>query len=80
MDIDAGRKRTQLPITCYRCNKPGHKAPDCPLCFDIRALSTDELQTELENRLAKLDVVPIEDCPSVAEEETPISDFPLCNE
>lgn len=80
MDIDAGRRKAPPPPTCYRCNKSGHRSPDCPLRFDIRALSTDELEAELENRLAKRDVVPTEDCPSIAEEETPPSDFLQDNE
>src|SRR5271155_3969160 len=57
MDIDAARKKASLPITCYRCGKPRHKSSECNLRFDICALSVDELQTYLEDRLAGLDAV-----------------------
>src|SRR5271163_2412230 len=60
IDIDAAWKKASLPITCYRCGKPGHKSCECNLRFDIRALSLDELQTYLEDRLAGLDAVPEE--------------------
>jgi hypothetical protein len=80
MDIDASRRKAPLPVTCYRCNKSGHKAPDCPLRFDIRALSIDDLQAELSERLAKLDVVSEEDCPSVSDEKISESDFLQDNE
>jgi hypothetical protein len=43
-------------MTCFRCNDPGHTIRDCPKRFDVRALSTDELQEIIEDRLAALDV------------------------
>jgi hypothetical protein len=46
---------------------------DCLLKYDIRALTMDELKAELEARLAKRDVVPIEDCPSI-EKGAPLLD------
>jgi predicted ATPase with chaperone activity len=65
MDVDSARKKAANALTCFRCGNLGHKAPDCHLQFDVRALSVDELQTILEDRLAELDVVPRE-----TEEET----------
>ena len=47
MDTDVTQKKdSTLPI-CYRCHQPGHKAPDCPLRFDIRLLMDEELKNEL---------------------------------
>jgi hypothetical protein len=45
------------------------------LKYNIRALTTDELKAEMEARLAKKDVVPIEDCSSIEEEGVPLSYF-----
>jgi hypothetical protein len=35
----------------------------------------DKLEAELEVRLAKRDVVPVEDCPCIEEEGAPLPDF-----
>ena len=75
MDIDASRRGTLTILTCYWCGKPGHKIPDCPLWFDIQALTTEELEAEIQARMAQRDVVMVEDCPSIAEEEISLPDF-----
>ena len=49
VDIDSSRKKDPTPITCYRCHQLGHKAPDCPLRFNIRLLTNEELENELMN-------------------------------
>ena len=79
MEVDMTQRKMPTPLSCYHCGKPGHKVPDCPLRFDIRALTIGELEAELEARLAKQDVVSIEDCPSIVEEEIPVADFPQDN-
>jgi hypothetical protein len=68
MDIDVNQKWTPISVSCFQCGKPSHKIPDCLFKYDIRALTTDELEAELEARLAKRDIVPMEDCPSIEEE------------
>jgi hypothetical protein len=45
------------------------------LKYNIRALTMDELEAELEARLAKRDVVPIDNCPSIEEEGVLLLDF-----
>ena len=68
--IDTGvvRKKEPTPMACYRCHQPGHKAPDCPLRFDIRLLTNEELENELMN---KKDVPPVQDLDSETEPEIP---------
>ena len=69
MDIDASQKTQLLPFSCYRCGKAGHKAPDCPIRFDIRELSIDDLQTYLKDRLAELDAKHLEPAAEVEEQD-----------
>ena len=79
MEVDMTQGKVPTSLSCYCCGKPRHKVPDCPLRFDIRALTIGELEAELEARLAKQDVVSMEDCPSIMEEEIPVADFPQDN-
>jgi hypothetical protein len=48
---------------CFRCKKPGHYGRDCPTQFDVREMTTDELQEVLELRMAQLDVAPMDPSP-----------------
>ena len=80
MDIDASRRRTPTILTCYQCGKLGHKVPDCPLQFDTWALTTEELEAEVQARMAQRDVVTVEDCLSIVEEEISLLDFLPDNE
>jgi len=70
MDIDATRKAKATPNTCRRCRKTGHWAKDCDLHFDVWYMDADELETELENKLAARDVAPME---TLDEAEPPVS-------
>ena len=68
MDIDARQKKNPLLLTCYRCHKAGHKAPDCPLRFDIRELTLEELQMEV---MARMDIAWIDNVVLETEEVAP---------
>ena len=50
MDVDAARNRNRRPLpsdVCHRCKQPGHWASSCPLRFDIRHMTADEMENEL---------------------------------
>ena len=68
MDIDARQKKSPLLLTCYRCHKTGHKALDCPLRFDIRELTLEELQMEV---MAQMDIARIDNAVLETEEAAP---------
>jgi len=70
MDIDTTRKAKATPNTCRHCGKIGHWVKDCNLCFDVRYMDADELETELENKLAAKDVALVE---TSEEAEPPVS-------
>ena len=50
MKLDPGLKGNLLPLTCYRCRKTGHRAPECPDKYDIRTSSLEELEIEIMAR------------------------------
>ena len=53
-DIDGGRRKNLISLTCYWCHQPSHKVLDCPLNFDIRSMTIEELEMEL---MVKKDIV-----------------------
>jgi hypothetical protein len=50
MDIDAMRKKANLPDVCYRCGEPGHRKPQCPRRFDIRLMSMEECKEWMQEK------------------------------
>ena len=66
-DIDGGRQKNLVSLTCYRCHQPGHKVPDCPLNFNIRLMTIEELEMEL---MVKKDMPKVRESPPDLEEVT----------
>ena len=58
MEVDSSRARS-LPDACYRCHQPGHIARDCPLRFDVRAMSAEEKRDLLDHLLAEADMAQV---------------------
>jgi hypothetical protein len=68
MDLDSSRNPA-IPPLCFRCKKPGHFGKDCPLRFDIRHMTTEELEEAWELRLAQLDIATPELTPAADAEK-----------
>ena len=68
MDLDSSRNSAAPPL-CFRCKKPGHFGRDCPLRFDIRNMTTEELEEALNSRMTKLDIASPDLEPSAEAEE-----------
>jgi hypothetical protein len=79
MDIDTAKRKALSAALCFRCGKSGHFSKDCADRYDVRLLSVDKLQSVLEDRLAQLDVAPVEPTPT-DEEVDDQEDFQKCNE
>ena len=60
MDTNANRRKAVATLNCYKCGAPGHKASDCPLRFDIRSWTIEELEMEL---MVRKDLVKVESQP-----------------
>ncbi|HEV7736750.1 MAG TPA: hypothetical protein VGO47_05175 [Chlamydiales bacterium] len=56
MEVDASRQRGRTPVVCYRCGQAGHFKDQCPMHFDVRFMSTDELEDHLQGQLTQKDV------------------------
>lgn len=57
MDLDAARKVASSPL-CFRCKLLGYFTKDCPTRYDVWAMTVEELEEELNIRIAQLDVAP----------------------
>ena len=55
MEVDATRKKAELPDVCRRCGKPGHWAKDCPRKFDIRYMTLDEKEEWMQEEALQAD-------------------------
>ena len=60
-------------LTCYHCHQPRHKVLDCPLNFNIRLMTIEEVKMEL---MVKRDMAWVREVSPVLEEVTePEEDF-----
>ena len=81
MDIDAAKIKAEFALQCQRCRQMGHFTRDCDQKFDIRHMTTDEIQTILEDMLAAKDTVTEPPAELPAEESEEIDqDFVHCNQ
>ena len=82
MDLDRTKGKIRPPLSCFRCGGVGHFGKDCPDRFDVRAMTTDELEAFLEDRLAQLDVAEVVCPPTTGPDAEPArsEDFLPCNE
>jgi hypothetical protein len=56
MEVDASRSKGKVPVVCHRCGQPGHFRSHCPRQYDVRFMSTEELEECLQNQLVQKDV------------------------
>jgi hypothetical protein len=59
MEVDASRNKGRVPIVCHRCSQPGHLKNQCPRRFDVRFMTTDELEEVLQDQLASRDAATV---------------------
>jgi hypothetical protein len=55
MDVDAVRRRTVHPQTCYQCGQSGHLRRDCTLRHDTRYMTLDEKEDLIQQLMADID-------------------------
>jgi hypothetical protein len=56
MEVDASRQKGRFPAVCHRCGQVGHFKNQCPRRYDVRYMSSIELEDRLQEQLAIEDV------------------------
>ena len=72
MDIDATKRKGANPPVCYRCGEPGHLKPQCPKRFDIRHMTTEEVDEWMQQQAIDKDVAELKEADT--EKDFPSSD------
>jgi len=57
MDIDTAKRYGKLPLTCFRCGRPGHVVYDCPQPMDIRTMGRDKADFLMGHLSARMDEI-----------------------
>jgi hypothetical protein len=70
MDVDATHRCGLNLMFCYCCGKTGHLHPDCPQCFDVRTMSTDEWSDFVQQELVALDIWTMDTAAEITETNT----------
>lgn len=78
MDVDAARQRRDTPVVCFQCKRPGHVQAQCPNRFDVRHLTIDELEEELQARAQQRDMEDLQ--AGTAAPEMVLADAPAVEE
>jgi hypothetical protein len=74
MEVDASKSRGRFPIVCHRCGQTGHYKYQCPLKYDVRYMSAEELEDCLQEQLTREDVTEAERGDERRERETELAE------
>jgi hypothetical protein len=77
MEVDASRSRNRIPMTCHRCGQPGHFKNQCPKRFDVRFMSTDEIEEHVQQQVLQKDIAALA---TVETEVEPAEDLEYADE
>jgi hypothetical protein len=66
MEVDASYNRNRVPVTCHRCGQPGHFRNQCPKRFDVRFMTTEEIDDHVQNQVLQKDIAAL----NIAETDT----------
>jgi hypothetical protein len=56
MEVDASRNKGHISMVCHWCGQPGLFKAQCPRRFNVRFMSTDELEEHLQTQLVHKDI------------------------
>jgi hypothetical protein len=59
MEVDASKQKGRFPVVCHRCGQAGHYKHQCPLRYDVRYMSSEELEDCLQDQLTREDTAEV---------------------